>query len=70
MVRGVVIDINPNIPPQLQTAIVNFYGWALTIQIIQWLVHSLNDSKDTMVKRIEIIMTGTIAHSIKNGLEL
>ncbi|WP_137597622.1 TetR/AcrR family transcriptional regulator [Paucilactobacillus kaifaensis] len=70
MVRGVVIDINPHISTQLQASIVNFYGWALVIQVIQWLVHSLDDTKDTMVKRIEIMMTGTIAHTIKNGLKM
>lgn len=70
MVRGVVIDIEPTIEPKLAQSIVNFYGWALVIQIIQWLVHSLDDSKNTMVKRVEIMLTGTIAHSISNGINM
>lgn len=67
MVQRVVVDLNPNTPRQLQEDIANFYGWALTMQVIQWLRHNLEESKTTIVKRAEIMLEGSLENAIKNG---
>ncbi|MFD1670782.1 TetR/AcrR family transcriptional regulator C-terminal domain-containing protein [Agrilactobacillus yilanensis] len=67
MVQRVIIDVEPNTPAELQKAISNFYGWALTMQVIQWLRNNLTESKDALIRRAEIMLNGTIENAIKNG---
>ncbi|HAT54010.1 MAG TPA: TetR family transcriptional regulator [Lactobacillus sp.] len=67
MVTGVINDLAPQCPKQLRQEIGNFYGWALSIQVIQWLVNGLTESHAVFRQRMERMLRGTISHVIKHN---
>lgn len=60
MVSGVVVDLKPDCSNKLRDEISNFYGRALTSQVIQWLVTDMRESEEEFVDRMERMLGGTI----------
>ncbi|WKF83971.1 TetR/AcrR family transcriptional regulator [Lacticaseibacillus pantheris] len=67
MIEQVVISVDANTPAKISHAITDFYAWAIVMQAIQWLDSDLEESKDDMIKKAEIVLNGTIANAISNG---
>lgn len=67
MVVGVIDDLAPTCPQQLRQEIGNFYGWALSVQVIQWLVTGLHESQSAFKQRMVRMLRGTINHVIKHN---
>ena len=67
MVRGVVEDVDPQAPAVLEQSIVNFYGWALVMQVVQWLRNDLQEAPADLIRRAEIMLDGSVANAIKNS---
>ncbi len=67
MVRGVVEDVAPQAPAVLEQSIVNFYGWALVMQVVQWLRNDLQEAPADLIRRAEIMLDGSVANAIKNS---
>lgn len=67
MVDMVVSSIDPQTPPRVRAAITNFYGWAITAQVTQWLVADLQESQESMIRKAELMMDGTLAQIITRG---
>ncbi|MBN6049485.1 TetR/AcrR family transcriptional regulator [Lactobacillus helveticus] len=70
LVGKVIIHSNRDVSPNLTEAIKNFYGWALVMQVVQWLANDLKEPKAAVVHRAEIMLRGGIDNAIKNGQEL
>ncbi|WP_461215792.1 TetR/AcrR family transcriptional regulator [Lacticaseibacillus sp. GG6-2] len=69
MVDRVVTSIDAQTPRRVRAAITNFYGWAITAQVTQWLVADLEESQESMIRKAELMMDGTLAHIIARGKE-
>lgn len=67
MVKGVVDDVAPAAPAALEQSIVNFYGWALVMQVIQWLRDDLREPPADVIRRAEIMLDGSVANAIANS---
>lgn len=70
LVRKVIDSAHRDISTSLATAIKNFYGWALVMQVIQWLADDLAEPKKVIVQRAELMLTGSIDNAIKNSEKL
>lgn len=67
MVNAVVLDVDAHVQPMLRDAIVNFFGWALVMQLVQWLANGLAEPQEAVVKRAELVLDGSVANAIQNG---
>lgn len=67
MVSGVVKNLEPECGNDLRDEISNFYGRALTSQVIQWLVTDMRESQDEFVDRMERMLGGTIEAVVKRN---
>ncbi|MCI1986228.1 MAG: TetR/AcrR family transcriptional regulator [Lactobacillus sp.] len=67
MVDMVVTSIDADTPPRVRAAITDFYGWAIAAQVTQWLASDLAESQESMVRKAELMMDGTLAHIITRG---
>ncbi|ANZ62448.1 transcriptional regulator [Secundilactobacillus paracollinoides] len=70
MVAAVVLDVDAHVQPALRDAIVNFFGWALVMQLVQWLANGLAEPQEALVKRAETVLDGSVANAIHNGQKL
>lgn len=70
MVVRVVDEINPNCSDKLRDEIGNFYGWAIVMQIVQWLTTSLSESKEEFLARIYKMLHTTIIHVVQKNTDL
>ncbi|MFC6322320.1 TetR/AcrR family transcriptional regulator [Companilactobacillus baiquanensis] len=67
MVSGVVLDLQPTCKNDLRDEISNFYGRALSSQVIQWLVTDMRESEDEFVDLMERMLGGTIEAVVKRN---
>lgn len=67
LVKKVIVHSQLTVSPKLQKSITNFYGWALVMQVVQWLANGLKEPKGAVVLRAEIMLTGGIENAIQNG---
>ncbi|KRL12708.1 TetR/AcrR family transcriptional regulator [Schleiferilactobacillus perolens] len=67
MVKGVVEDVDPHAPAALEKSIVNFYGWALVMQVIQWLRDDLQEAPADVIHRAEIMLDGSVRNAMQNS---
>lgn len=67
MVAGVIDSIDAQTPPRLRAAMMNFYGWAIAAQVLQWLQTDLAESQASMIAKAELVMGGAFAHIIARG---
>ncbi|WP_238704189.1 TetR-like C-terminal domain-containing protein [Companilactobacillus mishanensis] len=67
MVAGVVTDLHPECPQNLSDEISNFYGRALSSQVVQWLISDMRESKQEFRSRMGRMLSGTIDHIIKHN---
>ncbi|MFD1417273.1 TetR/AcrR family transcriptional regulator [Companilactobacillus keshanensis] len=69
MVSGVVMDLEPDCDANLRDEISNFYGRALTSQVIQWLVTDMKESEYEFVERMDRMLGGTIEAVVKRNYQ-
>ena len=69
MVSAVVVEIAPATPDDLRDEIANFYGWALVVQLIQWLTTHLDEPKEAFLARMYKMLHTTIAHVLAANLD-
>lgn len=67
MVTGVVNDLHPNCPNKLRDEIGNFYGLALSGQLIQWLTTNMVESKSEFCQRMNRMLNGSIDNVISHN---
>ncbi|MFD1485066.1 TetR/AcrR family transcriptional regulator [Lacticaseibacillus baoqingensis] len=67
MVDLVVTSIDSQTPIRVRMAITDFYGWAITAQVTQWLASELAETQESMIRKAELMMDGTLAHIIARG---
>ena len=60
MVTGVVHDLHPEATFKLRDEIGNFYGLALSSQVIQWLTSNMDESKEEFCQRMNRMLCGSI----------
>lgn len=70
MVVKVVDEIDSECPENLRDEIGNFYGSAISIQIVQWLVNNLNESKDSFLQRMYAMLHTTLNYVVKCNVDL
>ncbi|MFD1429617.1 TetR/AcrR family transcriptional regulator C-terminal domain-containing protein [Lacticaseibacillus mingshuiensis] len=70
LVLKVVDDADPSLPKHVKDDICNFYGLAIVAQVIQWLMNGLAESKDALVNRAEMMLTGSIKVATENARKL
>ena len=68
MISAVVIEIEPSTPADIRDQIANFYGWAIVMQLIQWLTSHLAESKADFLDRLYAMLHTTIAHVVRLNL--
>ncbi|KRL67313.1 TetR/AcrR family transcriptional regulator [Companilactobacillus versmoldensis] len=69
MVTGVVEDLHPHCPDKLHDEIGNFYGLALSNQVIQWLTTDLQESKNEFCQRMNRMLCGSINNVVEHNQE-
>ncbi|MCH4009128.1 TetR/AcrR family transcriptional regulator [Companilactobacillus sp.] len=69
MVTGVVMDLHPECDDKLRDEIGNFYGLALSSQLIQWLTSNMNESKDEFCERMNRMLCGSIDNVVEHNQE-
>lgn len=69
MVAAVVDEIAPETPALLRAEVANFYGWALVIQLIQWLTTHMAEPKADFLDRMYRMLHTTIAHVLATNLD-
>lgn len=67
LVGKVIIHSDRNVSKKLTESIQDFYGWALVMQVVQWLSNDLKESKADVIQRASIMLTGGIDNAIRNG---
>ncbi|MCT3400011.1 TetR/AcrR family transcriptional regulator [Lentilactobacillus hilgardii] len=67
LVGKVIIHSDRNVSKKLTESIQDFYGWALVMQVVQWLFNDLKESKADVIQRASIMLTGGIDNAIRNG---
>ena len=67
MVAGVIDSIGAQTPRRLRAARMNFYGWAIAAQVLQWLQTDLAESQASMIAKAELVMDGAFSHIIARG---
>ncbi|EEI24591.1 TetR/AcrR family transcriptional regulator [Lentilactobacillus hilgardii] len=67
LVGKVIIHSDRNVSKKLTESIQDFYGWALVMQVVQWLSNDLKESKVDVIQRASIMLTGGIDNAIRNG---
>ncbi|WP_125703028.1 TetR/AcrR family transcriptional regulator C-terminal domain-containing protein [Lacticaseibacillus daqingensis] len=70
MVAAVVDELAPHCSRDLRDEIANFYGWALVVQLIQWLTTDLAEAKNDFLARMYAMLHTTIAHVLTQNTTL
>lgn len=70
LVGKVIRRSNRKVSIKLTEAIQNFYGWALVMQVVQWLAGNLKEPKEAVISRAAIMLTGGIDNAIRNGQQM
>lgn len=69
MVTGVVDDTHPDCPNKLRDEIGNFYGLALSSQLIQWLTTNMEESKPEFCERMNRMLGGSIDNVFEHNVD-
>lgn len=67
MVTGVVDDLHPDCPTKLRDEMGNFYGLALSNQVIQWLTTNLTESENEFCQRMNRMLCGSIDNVVAHN---
>ncbi len=67
MVQGVVRDAAVSVDEEVEAAIMDFYGGAIVMQLVQWLATGLQDDQEVLYHRAEIGLDGAIENAIRQA---
>ena len=67
MVQDVVRDAAVSVDEEVEAAIMDFYGGAIVMQLVQWLATGLQDDQEVLYHRAEIGLDGAIENAIRQA---
>ncbi|GKQ42269.1 TetR family transcriptional regulator [Companilactobacillus sp. RD055328] len=70
MVVRVVDEIDDQCPQKVRNEIGNFYGSAIEVQLVQWLITNLEESKSSLLDRMYAMLHTTLEYVVKCNANL